>query len=135
VALRLIRRLAAEQVGVVLISHYLAEIFEVCDDLTVMRDGEVVADGPVNATTLPRVVKAMVGRDVETSRRKSHLGGAARGTPLMQVENLTIRGAFQNQLRARRSEVVGVTGLAGSGLNELSRAIFGAAGRRATGGS
>ena len=42
VALRLIRRLAAEGVGVVLISHYLNEIFEVCDDLTVMRDGQVV---------------------------------------------------------------------------------------------
>ena len=49
-ALRLIRRLADEGVGVVLISHYLNEIFEVCDDLTVMRDGEVVADGPVAAT-------------------------------------------------------------------------------------
>ena len=45
VALRLIRQLASQGVGLVLISHYLAEIFEVCDDLTVMRDGEVVADG------------------------------------------------------------------------------------------
>ena len=70
VALRLIRRLAAQGVGLVLISHYLNEIFEVCDDLTVMRDGEVVADGPVARTTLPQVVAAMVGRDVETSRRE-----------------------------------------------------------------
>ena len=55
VALRLIRQLASQGVGLVLISHYLAEIFEVSDDLTVMRDGEVVADGPVDETTLPRV--------------------------------------------------------------------------------
>ena len=58
VALRLIRQLASQGVGFVLISHYLAEIFEVSDDLTVMRDGEVVADGPVGETTLPQVVAA-----------------------------------------------------------------------------
>ena len=65
VALRLIRQLASQGVGLVLISHYLAEIFEVCDDLTVMRDGEVVADGPVSETTLPQVVAQMVGRKVD----------------------------------------------------------------------
>ena len=69
VALRLIRQLASQGVGVVLISHYLAEIFEVSDDLTVMRDGEVVADGQVSETTLPQVVAQMVGRKVDTSRR------------------------------------------------------------------
>ena len=74
VALRLIRQLASQGVGLVLISHYLAEIFEVCDDLTVMRDGEVVADGPVDATTLPQVVAAMVGRDVETRAARRSLG-------------------------------------------------------------
>ena len=73
VALRLIRQLASQGVGFVLISHYLAEIFEVCDDLTVMRDGEVVADGPVNETTLPQVVAQMVGRKIETSRRVGHV--------------------------------------------------------------
>ena len=77
VALRLIRQLASQGVGLVLISHYLAEIFEVCDDLTVMRDGEVVSDGPIGATTLPQVVAAMVGRNVETSRRKARVGDAA----------------------------------------------------------
>ena len=69
--LRLIRRLAAEGVGVVLISHYLNEIFDVCDDLTVMRDGEVVADGPVRGRPLgPQVVTAMVGRHLDATRRR-----------------------------------------------------------------
>ena len=134
VALRLIRQLASQGVGLVLISHYLAEIFEVCDDLTVMRDGEVVADGPVNETTLSQVVTQMVGRKVETSRRVAHVGAATEMTPLMAVENLSLPGLLQNvSFRLRSGEVLGVTGLAGSGLRELSRGLFGAAGREVSG--
>jgi ABC-type sugar transport system ATPase subunit len=133
IALRLIRQLAAQGVGLVLISHYLSEIFEVCDDLTVMRDGEVVADGPVDATTLPQVVAAMVGRDVETSRRAAQPGRVG-AIPLMAVEKLTAPGLLQDiSFTLRGGEVLGVTGLAGSGLSELSRAVFGASGRQASG--
>jgi ABC-type sugar transport system ATPase subunit len=133
IALRLIRQLAAQGVGLVLISHYLSEIFEVCDDLTVMRDGEVVADGPVDATTLPQVVAAMVGRDVETSRRAAQPGRVG-AIPLMAVEQLTAPGLLQDiSFTLRGGEVLGVTGLAGSGLSELSRAVFGASGRQASG--
>jgi ABC-type sugar transport system ATPase subunit len=129
VALRLIRRLAAQGVGVVLISHYLSEIFDVCDDLTVLRDGEVVADGPVSATTLPAVVAAMVGRNVETARRQSHLRDAAAAAPVMQVERLSVPERLHEvSFVLRPGEVVGVTGLAGSGLGELARAVFGALG-------
>jgi ABC-type sugar transport system ATPase subunit len=118
----------------VLISHYLAEIFEVSDDLTVMRDGEVVADGPVNETTLPQVVAQMVGRKVETSRRVGHVGASAEVTPLITVENLSLPGLLQNvSFTLRSGEVLGVTGLAGSGLRELSRGLFGAAGPEASG--
>jgi ABC-type sugar transport system ATPase subunit len=134
VALRLIRQLASQGVGLVLISHYLAEIFEVCDDLTVMRDGEVVADGPVNETTLSKVVTQMVGRKVETSRRAAHVRAATEMTPLMAVENLSLSGLLQNvSFRLRSGEVLGVTGLAGSGLRELSKGLFGAAGREVSG--
>jgi ABC-type sugar transport system ATPase subunit len=134
VALRLIRRLAAESVGVVLISHYLSEIFEVCDDLTVMRDGQVVADGLVEDTTLPEVVSAMVGRHIETTRRASRAASGPDGEPLMRVEGLTIPGRLRGVGFALRSgEVLGVTGLAGSGLGDLAKAVFGAAGGKASG--
>jgi ABC-type sugar transport system ATPase subunit len=134
VALRLIRQLASQGVGLVLISHYLAEIFEVCDDLTVMRDGEVVADGPVNETTLPKVVTQMVGRKVETSRRAAHVRASNEVPPLMTVENLSLSGLSQNvSFSLRSGEVLGVTGLAGSGLRELSKGLFGAAGGETSG--
>ena len=129
VALRLIRKLADDGVGVVLISHYLNEIFEVCDDLTVMRDGEVVADGLVADTSLPKVVTVMVGRHLESSRRTSKIADVESCEPLMQVVNLAVAGRLDNMnFTLRRGEVLGVTGLAGSGLGELAKAIFGAAG-------
>ncbi len=134
VALKLICQLAAQGVGLVLISHYLAEIFEVCDELTVMRDGEVVFDGPIGATTLPRVVAAMVGRNVEASRRAARREDRAPAMPLMAVESLTAPGLLQDvAFTLRHGEVLGVTGLAGSGLGELARAVFGASVRRASG--
>ena len=134
IALRLIRQLAAQGVGLVLISHYLSEIFEVCDDLTVMRDGEVVADGPVHATTLPKVVAAMVGRDVETSRRAAQPGRVG-AFPLMAVERLTgARPVARHQLHAPRRR-----GARGHGARRFrpqrafSRGVFGASGRQASG--
>ena len=130
VALRLIRSLAGSGVGVVLISHYLNEIFEVCDDLTVMRDGGVVADGLVADMTLPHVVNAMVGRHVETTRRGKSAASDGK-QPLMTVENLTVPGRLHAiNFSLAPGEVLGVTGLAGSGLGELARAVFGAAGGR-----
>lgn len=126
VALKLIRKLANDGVGVVLISHYLNEIFEVCDDLTVMRDGQVVADGPVAETTLSEVVTAMVGRHIETPARVSRVGSSAGAAPLLQVENLSVPGRLDNiNFTLVRGEVLGITGLAGSGLTELTKAIFG----------
>jgi ABC-type sugar transport system ATPase subunit len=134
VVLRLIRQLASQGVGLVLISHYLAEIFEVCDDLTVMRDGEVVADGRVSETTLTQVVAQMVGREVETSRRATQVASPTKSIPLMAVENLNSGSLLQNvSFELQNGEVLGVTGLAGSGLRELSRALFGVSGSKASG--
>ena len=135
VVLRLIRQLAFRGVGLVLISHYLSEIFECCDDLTIMRDGEVVVDRLVSDMTLPQVVSAMVGREVKAGSRASRGREPAReAAPRLSVENLTVRGALDNaNFVVRAGEVLGVTGLAGSGLNELSRAVFGASARPATG--
>ena len=112
VVLRLIRQLASQGVGLVLISHYLSEIFEVCDDLTIMRDGEVVADRLVRDMTLPQVVAAMIGREVNAVSRASRGRELARdAAPRLSVENLTVRGALDNaSFVVRAGEVLGVTG-------------------------
>ena len=129
VALRLIRRLAEDGVGVVLISHYLNEIFEVCDDLTVMRDGEVVHDSPVAQTSLPQVVAAMVGRHLETTQRTPKANGWDKGEPLLRIEDLAVTGRLKKiSFALKRGEVLGITGLAGSGIGALAKAMFGASG-------
>ena len=123
VVLRLIRKLADDGVGVVLISHYLNEIFDICDDLTVMRDGEVVADGRVAETSLAHVVTLMIGRHLESSSpRKATTAVAQTGEPLLRVEDLAVAGRLRKvNFVLGRGEVLGITGLAGSVLENSPR--------------
>ena len=132
--LRLIRSLADKGVAVVFVSHYLAEVFEVCDEITVVRDGEIVASTPRAETSLAAVVHGMLGRNLgpEAERRTS----AATDETLLSVRGLSVRGGLRDvSFDLHRGEVLGVTGLTGSGLTELARAIFGSEDIRRTGGS
>jgi ABC-type sugar transport system ATPase subunit len=123
VVLRLVRTLAAQGVAVVFVSHYLAEVFEVCDDITVLRDGGVVASGPRTGTDLARVVHGMLGRDLQAAARRA----AAPGEDvLLSVRHLSVPGRLRDiSFDLHKGEILGVTGLTGSGLTELARAIFG----------
>ena len=123
--LRLIQTLAGQGVGVVFVSHYLSEVFEVCDDITVVRDGAVVASTPRDDTSLGAVVNGMIGRSLEgeTDRRTS----SASPQVLLSVRDLSVRGSLDGvSFDLHRGEVLGITGLTGSGLTELARAVFGA---------
>jgi ABC-type sugar transport system ATPase subunit len=122
--LRLIRTLAGQGVGVVFVSHYLAEVFDVCDDITVFRDGAVVASTDRRETSLDSVVKGMIGRSLEgeTDRRPC----SASSEVLFSVRDLSVHGSLSGvSFDLHRGEVLGVTGLTGSGLTELARALFG----------
>lgn len=124
VVLRLVRSLADEGVALVFVSHYLAEVFEVCDDITVLRDGLVVCSAKRGEIDLAGVVRGMLGRDLaQIGRRRSE---ASAGEVLLSVENLSVRGRLRDvSFDLHRGEILGVTGLTGSGLTELARAIFG----------
>ena len=125
-----IRGLKARGVGIVYISHVLDEIFAVCDTLTIMRDGKVVAEGAVAAMDRPQVVQVMVGeklaRDsIEATRQKRHPRGT--GEARLKVRNLTRRGVFSNvSFDLHAGEILCITGLIGSKRTELARALFGA---------
>ncbi|HRY25545.1 MAG TPA: ATP-binding cassette domain-containing protein, partial [Geminicoccaceae bacterium] len=88
--LRLIRELAGQGVGIVFISHYLTEVFEVADAITVLRDGALALAGERADLTLPDVVAAMIGRELD----HQHERGAGRviGAPLLEVAGLSVRG-------------------------------------------
>jgi ABC-type sugar transport system ATPase subunit len=131
--LRLIRTLAGQGVGIVFVSHYLAEIFAVCDDITVMRDGAVVASTPRDQTVLGTVVRQMIGRSLDDEAER--VPSSPSDEVLLAVRGLSVRGSLSDvSFDLHRGEVLGVTGLTGSGLTELAHALFGSeAAKRSSG--
>ncbi|MEM7491724.1 MAG: sugar ABC transporter ATP-binding protein, partial [Pseudomonadota bacterium] len=123
--LDLIRRLKADGVAVLFVSHKLAEVLEVCEHVVVLRNGEKVADGPATEFDAASLTRAMTGRDVA----ETPPGALDPSAPvLLSVDGLTKAGAFRNvSLTLRKGEVLGVAGLLGSGRTSLAKALFGLA--------
>lgn len=123
---RLMRDLAENQnVGIVFISHRLPEIFEVCETITILRDGQVVADQSIETMTQQRLIELMLGRRFEEAYPKLHV---PIGEPIFEVKNLReANGKVRDvSLTVRAGEIVGVTGLVGAGKTELCKTLFGA---------
>jgi ribose transport system ATP-binding protein len=129
-----IRRLKAEGVGVVYISHRFDELYAVCDRVTILRDGRFVAARPLAGLEKIDLVCLMLGKQRDELQRGGatafgeHQGvGMKEATPLLRAENLT-RGRRLDHVtvEAGRGEIVGMAGLLGSGRTETARAIFGA---------
>lgn len=121
--LAMIRRLRDQGIGIIYVSHRMEEIFELCDRVTVFRDGRYVATRPVAETSLPELVHMIVGRDVEAHARRA--AGTA-GAVVMEVRNLSKRGLLRDiSFTLRKGEIVGMSGLVGAGRTELARALFG----------
>jgi ABC-type sugar transport system ATPase subunit len=124
-----IRTLAARNVGIVYISHVLDEIFAVCDTLTIMRDGKVIAESLVKQIDRPRVVHLMVGEKLaRESEKAAHEKRHPRGTGEIRLSarNLTKHGVFKDvTFDLYAGEILCITGLIGSKRTELMRALFG----------
>ena len=122
--LALVRRLRATGVSVLYVSHRLAEVFEVADRITVLRDGRTVQTADAIRTTMHAVVDLMVGRALESS---AHDQPREPGDTVLDVRGLTRRGVLQDvSFSIRAGEVVGFAGLVGAGRTEVARAMFGA---------
>lgn len=121
---KVIRGLRQRGVAVIYISHRMEELFQIGDRVTVLRDGRGIATRGITETTMPELVKLMVGRDLTEHFPKQ---AAPPGEELLRVEHLSRTGVLHDvSLTLRRGEVVGLAGLMGSGRTELARAIFGA---------
>ena len=127
-----IRRLADRGVSFVYISHRLNEVFEITDQVTVMKDGRVVADESTGHLTIERLVRLMVGRDIgdvfpARTAAPAVAAAAADLAPALEVRGLRREGVLHDvDLRVRAGEILGIAGLAGSGRTEILRAIHGA---------
>ena len=113
------------------ISHYLEEIYEVCRSVTVLRDGQVVAEAPLEEMPKDRVVAAMVGdavaRGLANARRaNAGIATTSRPAPALELRDLHLGGVVSGvSLQVAAGECVGLAGLAGSGKGEIGDAIAG----------
>ena len=124
----IIRGLQARGIGIIYISHRMAEIFAITDRITVFRDGSYVDTLQTAATTPEQVAAKMVGRpllDLYPQRR-----GASTGAPLLRIEGLSDGGIVRDvSFDVRPGEIVGLGGLIGSGRTETAQAVCGLARR------
>ncbi|SHJ01011.1 ribose ABC transporter ATP-binding protein RbsA [Halodesulfovibrio aestuarii] len=109
--------------GVVYISHRLKEIFEICDDVTILRDGKFIAEMSVNDINEETLIELMVGRKLEEQYPRI---AVAKGDVLLRTKELSAEGVDKVNLDICEGEIVGVAGLMGAGRTELMKAIFGA---------
>ncbi len=118
-----VRTLRAAGAAVLFISHRLEEVFEICQRVTVMRDGRHVLTSELAGLTADDLVRAMVGRQMDERATGER---AAPGEVVLRVEHLTREGVFTDiSLDVRAGEIVALAGLVGSGRSEVARAVFG----------
>ncbi len=121
----LIKNLKAEGVSIIYISHRLNEIFRIGDRVTVLRNGQKVGTHKAEELDIPKIVKMMVGRNMESEFPFDE--SVVPSTPLLRVQDLVYKGnPHPKSFTLRKGEILGVAGLVGSGRTETMRAIFGA---------
>jgi ribose transport system ATP-binding protein len=131
----LMRQLRERGLAIIYISHTLGDVLGLCDDLVVLRDGEVVGSGLASEFTQDRLVSLMVGRQLNQlypqrqppARRDSGAGTPAPGSrPALEVSALSQPGIVRDvSFRLSGGEVLGISGLMGAGRSELARILFG----------
>jgi ribose transport system ATP-binding protein len=120
----LMNRLRSEGMSMIYISHILGDVLKLCDDICVLRDGQLVAHGPKDDFSPERMISLMTGRSFENLYPRRDTTPSDK--PALEVRGLSQRGVFENlDLTLYRGEVVGLFGLMGSGRTELVRMIFG----------
>lgn len=127
---RVVKELKTNGITIIYVSHRLEEIFEICDRITVLRDGEVITTLNVKETNRMELIKYMVGRDVSAlaTRTKPCM---AKEEVLMKVENYSGSKFKDISFEIHKGEILGFSGLVGAGRTELMRAIVGIDGKTA----
>ena len=126
---KMMLQLKSEGVGIIFVTHFLEQVYAVCDRITVLRNGTLVGEYPV--AELPRVqlVAAMMGKDFDDLAAIKPEGFEVKKDSPLEIEakGLSHKGTIKSfDLEIHKGEVVGLTGLLGSGRSELARAIYGA---------
>lgn len=120
---KLMRSLRESGVAIIYISHKLKEVFEICDNYTVLRDGSLAGNGAIKDVDEEEITRLMVGKAVANIK---YYEPREVGPPFLTVKNLSSVGFFKNiNFTVHEGEVLGFTGLAGDGRTELFESVFG----------
>ena len=119
---RIVRRLKEKGVSVIYISHRLEELFELCDRVTVFRDGKFVVTRNVKDITKKELIRYMIGRELTEKFPERNV---KIGEPVLQVKDLTGNGDFHINLELHKGEILGLAGLVGAGRTELAKMLCG----------
>ena len=118
-----VRRLTAQGVAVIYISHRLDELFRIADEVTVMRDGQTVATRPIGELSVREIAELMVGGVVAESRSERD---SQDGPVVLELAQLSLEGRFSDiDLTVHSGEILGIYGLVGSGSGDIAAAIYG----------
>ena len=120
---QVIRRLQAEGISIIYISHRMEELFTITDRVTVMRDGEYIGTRVTAETTKNELIAMMVGRELTDLYKRNT---AEPGEIVLEVKDLCRRKALDNiSFAVRKGEILGIAGLVGAGRSETARCLFG----------
>lgn len=120
----IVRDLQKQGIAVLFVSHKMREMLEISERLTVFRNGKKVAEGAMSEFDEPAITRAMTGLELDEEPYEPEIPAGA--APALEVEGLTVSGSVDDvSLTLRPGEIVGISGLIGSGRTELARALFG----------
>ncbi len=120
----IVRKLKEKGIAILIVNHKLDEIYEIADKLTILRNGEYISSGDISEYDRARFIKDLTGRDIVEDVYRPEENDEV----ILKVENLSRNGAFEDvSFILNKGDVLGITGLLGSGRGEIGDALFGLA--------
>lgn len=123
--LRVIKKLREQHISVIYISHRLDEIKDICDRVTILRDGKNVRTAEVKDITIPEIIHEMVGKDASGYLQRQQGEDLTNAPVVMKLDHVSSGKIEDISFELRAGEILGVTGLLGAGKTELANVIFG----------
>jgi ribose transport system ATP-binding protein len=122
----IIKQYTQKGLSVIYISHHLGEIFEICDRVTIFKDGRKVKTSFVKDTDMTTIVREMIGKSKTTLTKRAAVGAEISTSELLEVVDYSQKGVVEHvSFQVKKGEIFGLGGLVGAGRSELARLIFG----------
>jgi ribose transport system ATP-binding protein len=123
---KLIIRLKEKGISIIYITHHLNEIFEICDRVTVIRDGRKILTQDVKSSTLDNIIEAMLGKKIKSGvKYKTNYIINRSIAPVLEIKDMDLGGKEKISFKIWPGEVLGLAGLMGAGQNKIVKSLFG----------